>query len=260
MRERTDPRQHRADHDGQDDCGIRAAVAADIAAGALDRGAPHTALAAAREAARAALLVLGRVPHQCPNDDRRFLTILAAAPPDHLVGLPDEREVVVRQALAILARMLPPTPGSEAFTGLPDPAAGGGDAPVSGRPRVLVVEDEWFIAADVKDCLEQAGVEVVGPVSTVGDALRLVEAASTDGGITAAILDMKLDGAMVTPVADALTAIRVPFVYVTGYSEDHVRSGNGTAAVLQKPVHYPDLLRAVWAIASPGGGALPAAM
>jgi hypothetical protein len=39
---------------------------------------------------------------------------------------------------------------------------------------------------------------------------------AADGGIAAAVLDVDLDGVPVTPVADVLAAIRVPFLYATG--------------------------------------------
>ena len=85
--------------------------------------------------------------------------------------------------------------------------------------RVLVVEDEIAVAMLVEDELRGAGAEVLGPVPTVGDALRLVEAAAADGGISAAVLDINLDGRHVAPVADKLAALGVPFLFATGYGD-----------------------------------------
>ena len=68
--------------------------------------------------------------------------------------------------------------------------------------RILVVEDEILVSMLVEDELRGAGTEVVGPAPTVGDALRLVEAAAADGGISAAVLDINLAGRHVGPLAD----------------------------------------------------------
>ncbi len=68
--------------------------------------------------------------------------------------------------------------------------------------KVLVAEDDYFIAKGLVRHLAQAGAAVVGPVPTVADALAAVEG----GGIDAAVLDINLRGDLVYPVADALLA------------------------------------------------------
>ena len=79
--------------------------------------------------------------------------------------------------------------------------------------RVLVAEDEYFIAKGIARHLKAIGAEVVGPVATIADALKLVEAEQLDG----AVLDINLRGDLVFPVADALVARDVPIVFATGY-------------------------------------------
>ena len=66
--------------------------------------------------------------------------------------------------------------------------------------RILVVEDEYLIALDIAGVLEQAGLAVVGPAGTVGDALRAIEQDVVHG----ALLDAHLAGEPVGRVADAL--------------------------------------------------------
>ena len=73
---------------------------------------------------------------------------------------------------------------------------------LAGR-RVLLVEDDFFVVEDMRLEFEAIGASVIGPAATVDDALRLV--AATDR-LDAAVLDVNLRGAMVYPVADALTA------------------------------------------------------
>jgi DNA-binding response OmpR family regulator len=118
--------------------------------------------------------------------------------------------------------------------------------------RVLVVEDEAVIGMLVEEELLEAGAEVVGPVDSVGDALRLVEVLAGEGGLSAAVLDIKLADEIVTPVADALTEHRVPFLFVTGYGTNCATGRHRAAPVLQKPFTPHDLIVAVNALASIG--------
>ena len=105
----------------------------------------------------------------------------------------------------------------------------------------------WAIFASilVEDELRDAGATVLGPAPSLGDALRLVEAAAADGGISAAVLDINLDGRHVAPAADRLAALGVPFVFATGYGENHDTGGHGTAPTLPKPFGPERLIAAV---------------
>ena len=160
----------------------------------------------------------------------------------------------------MLARLLPPASGDGEATPEPDGVPHDRHWLADGKLRVLVVEDEWLIAADLAECLETAGVEVLGPVTTVSDALLLVEAAAAEGGINAAVLDMNIGGAAVTPVADALAAIGVPFLYATGYPTKHGRGRHDGAPLLQKPFGRDALLRSVLTLGAVGREATTAAM
>lgn len=77
---------------------------------------------------------------------------------------------------------------------------------------ILIVEDEYFIAADLKRAFAEAGAVVLGPVGDLNEGLRLA-----DGAIDAAVLDVNLEGAFSYALADRLIARGVPFVFVTGY-------------------------------------------
>jgi CheY-like chemotaxis protein len=132
--------------------------------------------------------------------------------------------------------------------------------------RVLVVEDEAIVAMAVENDLLAAGAEVVGPVGSIGEALRLIEVAAADGGLSAAVLDIKLADEAVSPVADALAERRVPFLFATGYGGNCVMDGHAAAPVLHKPFDPHDLIVAVAALAatgrrigSTGGSSAPAA-
>lgn len=80
--------------------------------------------------------------------------------------------------------------------------------------RVLVLEDEFFIADDLGTALALHGAVVIGPVPSCAEALALVEAGER---IDCAVLDISLNGESSFAVADALLARQVPFVFATGY-------------------------------------------
>jgi len=106
----------------------------------------------------------------------------------------------------------------------------------SGR-RVLLVEDEPIVAWLLKDMLVDLGLVVVGPAASVNQALAMIDAESID----MAVLDVNLKGQMSYPIADALVARGVPFVFSTGYDIDRLLVGYRTVPALQKPFHGADL-------------------
>jgi len=109
--------------------------------------------------------------------------------------------------------------------------------------QILVVEDEAQIALAAEDDLLDAGVRVIGPAASVSEALHLIEAALSGRGVDAAVLDVKLGDGLVSPVAGRLTALGVPFVFVTGYGTGCGTDGAHAAApVLHKPFAPPELI------------------
>ena len=84
--------------------------------------------------------------------------------------------------------------------------------------RVLVVEDEGLVAIMLEDLLEDLGCEIAGSFGAVDAALDWIGAG---GSADLALLDVNLAGETVFPVAEALKARGVPFVFATGYGADH---------------------------------------
>ena len=113
--------------------------------------------------------------------------------------------------------------------------------------RLLVVEDEFVIALDLQNLLEAAGHEVVALAASVPDALALLAAGAPgqQQSLDGAVLDVNLRGEPATPVADALAARGVPFVFVSGYGAAGRPPGHETAPVLAKPYSEGDLLELV---------------
>jgi PAS domain S-box-containing protein len=107
----------------------------------------------------------------------------------------------------------------------------------SGRPRILVVEDEAVVAIEIAQVLVKAGFDVVGPARTANQALQLVN----EIGCDAAVLDVNLGSETSERVALRLIERGTPFITLSGYSkEQHPLLFNG-ARSLAKPLQ-PEFL------------------
>jgi len=109
--------------------------------------------------------------------------------------------------------------------------------------RVLVVEDNFLLAMEIEDVLRRHGCIVLGPVGAIDQALALLE---REARPDVAVLDVDLQGRLVTPVAAWLSAREVPFVLVTGYADPQLAEPELQGRPrLDKPVSGPHLLRAL---------------
>jgi CheY-like chemotaxis protein len=99
--------------------------------------------------------------------------------------------------------------------------------------RILVVEDEALIAMLVEEMLSELGCIVTDIAGTVEQGLRL--AAPGKATIDAAILDVNLAGDKVFPIAEALDAQGIPFVFATGYGATGVEGRFTDRPVVAKP-------------------------
>ena len=116
------------------------------------------------------------------------------------------------------------------------------DAP---RRRVLIVEDELLIAMLVEQMVEDLGFAAVGPALTVDEALSMIDRERLD----CAVLDMNLGhGVSSAPVASALRAKGVPFLFASGYGSNGGIENLSAAPVLNKPFLTHDLERALRSI------------
>jgi DNA-binding NtrC family response regulator len=79
--------------------------------------------------------------------------------------------------------------------------------------RVLLVEDEYFIADDLRKILIAAGARVVGPCSTLSKAHDALD----DGEFDCAVIDVNLHGESAIPIAERLMRDGKSFAIATGY-------------------------------------------
>jgi DNA-binding response OmpR family regulator len=103
--------------------------------------------------------------------------------------------------------------------------------------HVLIVEDEYFLAQDLAEFFQTLGVEVLGPVGTVTEALTLLDSAELQG----AVLDVNLRGERVYPVADMLRRKHVPFVFASGYGGELEPAAYSDVPRCIKPVDFSEL-------------------
>ena len=105
------------------------------------------------------------------------------------------------------------------------------------KPRILIVEDEPFIAMTLEDMLQELGFCVCATVSRIAEAIAFIERETCDG----ALLDVNLGSQKIDPVADVLAQRGCPFVFTTGYGRSDVPSAHAGRPVLQKPFRMEEL-------------------
>jgi CheY-like chemotaxis protein len=118
-----------------------------------------------------------------------------------------------------------------------------GLAPSKSRPppKVLVVEDDFFIAQDISNELARRGLGVMGPIADSRSALDLITKERPD----LAILDINLGGQMAYDVADALTSLHIPFIFASGYTRTSLPSRYQDVPLVEKPYRSQDLVQHV---------------
>jgi CheY-like chemotaxis protein len=102
----------------------------------------------------------------------------------------------------------------------------------TGLPNdVLIVEDDPIIALDFEDTILGFGVATVRTAGNVAMALDLIADRAPDF----ALLDVGLVREKSYAVAERLTALNIPFVFVTGYGADRVPAVFAHRPRLPKP-------------------------
>ena len=91
----------------------------------------------------------------------------------------------------------------------------------------------------LEDMLADMGHTVVGIIPRVNEALAAVQREEFDF----AILDVHLNGQAVFPVAEALAARGIPFVFATGYGARGLPDEYRSRPILQKPFAKDDLVK-----------------
>jgi CheY-like chemotaxis protein len=112
---------------------------------------------------------------------------------------------------------------------------------LAGR-RALVVEDEYFIADDIRQALVALGAQVLGPFADVQDADAILISGTQ---IDIALLDVNVRSEKVFPLARALRSRGVPFVFMTGYGRASLGAEFQDVELWQKPLDLANALRSL---------------
>jgi CheY-like chemotaxis protein len=114
---------------------------------------------------------------------------------------------------------------------------------ISAKPTgtVFLVEDEAMIRMMVVDMLEELGFSVAAETGEINEALLLAESTEFD----IAILDVNVNGKVISPVADLLKARNRPFIFATGYGTQGVPEDYRDRPALQKPFQIESLKQAL---------------
>lgn len=109
--------------------------------------------------------------------------------------------------------------------------------------RVLIVEDQPFVAFAATDMIEGLGGIITEVAASVEEGLD----ACTRGEFDVALLDIDLDGRSSAPIAAALAGIGKPFLLTTGFDGRRI-PGFETVPLLVKPYIQAQLGRGLAAL------------
>jgi CheY-like chemotaxis protein len=104
--------------------------------------------------------------------------------------------------------------------------------------RILVVEDIWVQADELKSMIQEAGGSVLGPAPNIARAFGLAMHEALDG----AVLDVRLEQDTCVVIARVLQKRKVPFIVVSGYRRSEVPHGMKGAPFIAKPIVASNLV------------------
>ena len=98
--------------------------------------------------------------------------------------------------------------------------------------RVLVVEDDYYLATDLQDTLEAAGAKILGPFPDEVEAGKDLDAVRPD----CAFVDINLGQGPSFELPRALVRLGIPFAFVTGYDAHTIPDEFANVEHIEKPV------------------------
>lgn len=107
--------------------------------------------------------------------------------------------------------------------------------------RILIVEDEFLVGVQLEEDLLAAGHAIVGPCTTLEEAIATARRESFD----LALLDINLNGVRVYPLADELICRGVPVILVSGYQRSDLPARFRDTPQIAKPYDPTTLAGAI---------------
>jgi CheY-like chemotaxis protein len=93
----------------------------------------------------------------------------------------------------------------------------------------------------VADMLGELGYRVAAEAGEINEAIRLAQSSDFDF----AILDVNVNGKIISPVADLIRARNLPFIFATGYGSSGLPDEYRDRPALQKPFQIETLARVI---------------
>lgn len=156
---------------------------------------------------------------------------------------------------AVPGRLLAlPRGGTGNRPGSADPEAAA--APTAASARLLIVEDDWFIALEIEAVAQAAGHDVIGLVATADEAVELALARRPD----LVLMDIRLAGPRdgIEAAIELRERADIPSLFVSAHQDPAIRAKAAPARPagwLSKPFTEPQLNDAVTrALTRPGTG------
>lgn len=171
-------------------------------------------------------LIEGRIPYELKG--RGQVTIEPGGARCHL-------EFPLREMTSILQTSAPQR--AAVFGGMIDMT---GEPDLTGR-RILVVEDDYYLATDTARALRGAGAEVLGPYATEEDAQAELAEQRPD----AVVVDVNLGLGPSFKLARRLKDGDIPFVFTTGYDAGVIPAEFEGVERLEKPLQLRQIVGAV---------------
>ena len=171
-------------------------------------------------------LIEGRIPYELRG--RGQFTIEPGGARCHLEFPLQERASILQTSAPRRATVFG---GAIDMTGEPD---------LTGR-RILVVEDDYYLATDTARALRGAGAEVLGPCATEEDAQAELEEQRPD----AVVVDVNLGLGPSFKLAQRLKDGAIPFVFTTGYDAGVIPAEFEAFERLEKPLQLRHIVGAV---------------
>jgi DNA-binding response OmpR family regulator len=107
--------------------------------------------------------------------------------------------------------------------------------------RVLIVEDDYFVANECALLLREQGADILGPVPDAVRGREIISEETPD----CVLLDVNLKGDFAFELAGELLDLHIPIIFTTGYDRSVLPVGLRDAPCLQKPIESRVLVRLI---------------
>ena len=109
--------------------------------------------------------------------------------------------------------------------------ANGSLLPLLPAPRVLLVEDEYLIAAMVADMLADLACECLGPIGTMEEGIKAARSVVCD----AAIINLMIEGRHAYEITEILAERNIPFCFASGVPQTEILEKWRSRPFIRKP-------------------------